>query len=181
MSIRRIAHLVCLLGLVALVQAPPLEAAEPQQVLLPAPLDAVALDPGPFGEKFDVVKIEHFGPGEFTVPPNRVVAEDSLVFTLRAKVAVDKAAMNSLLANPVPRVRFVKQQDGKSLDADARPQGYRLHHDGRWLSARLGPDLKAGESFQVWTHLGKEGAVALKEKGASQAVWEKNHEPAKKP
>ena len=181
MSIRRMAELVCLVGLAALAQATSSEADEPQQVLLPPPLDAVALDPGPFGEKFDVVKIEHFGPGEFTVPPNRVVAEDSLVFTLRAKVALSKVEMNSLLANPAPRVRFVKQQDGKSLDADARPQGYGLHHDGRWLSARMGSDLKAGDSFQVWTHLGKEGAGAVKEKGASKAIWEKTKEPAKKP
>jgi hypothetical protein len=95
-----------------------------------------------------------------------------MVLTLRAKAKVSGVEMNKLLANPFPRVRFLKKQDDQPANADARPQGYGLHHDGRWLSAR-GPDLKVGEEFQVWTHLGKEGAIALKETGASEARIEK--------
>lgn len=162
MTLRKITGFVLWGVLVALAQWAELKADEPKPTLLPAPLDGVVLDPGPLGEKFEVAKVELFGPGEFTVPPNRVVAEDTLVFTLRAKADAGKAEMHKLLATPFPRVRFLKQQDGKSLDADARTRGYTLHHDGRWLAAGRGPDVKTGESLQVWTHLGKGGADALR-------------------
>jgi hypothetical protein len=132
---------------------------------LPKPLDAVAYDLGDLEKQFQVVECRLYPADEFTVG-GRVVAEETIVWSLEAKEGLKGAEVYDLLQpSPVPspflKVRFFKTVDGKEVPADARPKGYSLIGDRRWISRKTGPDLAKGEKLQVWFHLGNEGSAGL--------------------
>ncbi|MDP6443814.1 MAG: hypothetical protein QGG36_14825 [Pirellulaceae bacterium] len=141
---------------------------------LPKPLDRIAIDLGSLDSDFEIAKVEYFASGQFstTDPRPRVVAEETLVFTLRAKREISGARMNKLLANPFPRARFVRAENGKPVAADARKSGYGLFHNGRWLG-KAGPPLKRDATVRLWTHLGDAGSAGLHKSKATSVVLDK--------
>jgi hypothetical protein len=141
---------------------------------LPKPLDNITADFGGLEKQFKVAESKHYAAGEFTVD-TRSVEEETIVWVLEAKDAVKgKAIFDLLHPNPIPdpflQVRFVKSQDDKDVAADARPRGYRLIREGRWINPKMCPDLAQGERMQVWVHLGTEGSAGLLENKATKMV-----------
>src|SRR5436190_22018448 len=63
---------------------------------LPPPLDAITYDLGNLVEHFKVVECKHFGEGEFSAG-ERVVAEETIVWTLEAERAMKGDAVFKLL------------------------------------------------------------------------------------
>jgi hypothetical protein len=131
-------------------------------VQLPAPLNEVTAEMSYFAERFELVEVSFFESGLFHTPDPRprVVQEETIQWTFEAKRDLEGAELNKLLANPFPFVRFSRVVDGEETIVDAREQGYRLFHDGRWLGKK-GPTLKQGERIRVWMHLGREGSAGL--------------------
>lgn len=132
---------------------------------LPAPLDAIAYDLGKLAEHFKVAQCKLYAEGEFKVG-ERVVAEETVVWTLEAKDTMKGDAVFRLLhpnkfPDPFAKVRFEKSDAGKTVSADARPAGYYLARDARWINLKMAPDLAAGDKLQVWVHLGQEGSAGL--------------------
>lgn len=147
------------------------QAARPK---LPAPLDAIAYDLGKLAEHFKVAECKFYAEGEFKVG-ERVVEEETVVWTLEAKEALKGDAVFRLLhPNKFPdafaKIRFENSDAGKTVSADARPAGYVLIRDPRWINLKASPDLAAGDKLQVWVHLGKEGSAGLVANGAAQMV-----------
>ena len=141
------------------------ESAEKKELRLPAPLDGIACDFGVLEKHFQVVESKLYAADEFNVG-NRVVAEETIVWTLEAKSPLSAKEVYELLhPNPAPspfyKVRFSKTVEGKEVAADAREKGYSLIGDIRWLGPKTGPDLAKGERLQVWVHLGQEGSAGL--------------------
>jgi hypothetical protein len=141
------------------------EDAEKKELRLPAPLDGIACDFGVLDKHFQVVESNFYAKDEFTAG-NRVVAEETIVWTLEAKEPLSaKEVFDLLRPSPAPspfyKVRFTKTVDGKEVAADARETGYSLIGDLRWLGPKTGPDLAKGDKLQVWVHLGKEGSAGL--------------------
>jgi hypothetical protein len=148
------------------------DAADKRELRLPPPLDGVACDFGVLGKHFQVVESKSYAADEFSVG-NRVVAEETIVWTLEAKAPLAAKEVYDLLhPNPAPspffKVRFLKTVEGKEVAADARTDGYRLIGDRRWLGPKTGPDLAKGDRLQVWVHLGKEGSAGLIEQKAAR-------------
>ena len=142
---------------------------------LPKPLDSIAVDYSFFAKDFKLVNVAYFESGRFETPDPRprVVAEETLVWTLEAVRDVKASNLNKLRSNPFPRVKFRKVQKGKEVNADARTRGYGLFHDGRWLGKK-GPDLRKGKQIRVWTHLGREGTAGLLQSKATKMVFHKD-------
>jgi|GEM_PF-3632863 hypothetical protein len=141
---------------------------------LPPPLDAITYHLGNLTEHFKVVECKHYGESEFTAG-DRVVAEETIAWTLEARRAMKGDQVFRLLhPNPFPnafaKVRFEKSVDGKAVSADARPNGYSLIRDFRWINLKTAPDLAAGDKLQVWIHLGKEGNAGLLANKATRMV-----------
>ncbi len=141
---------------------------------LPAPLDNVTCDFGRLEKTFNIVESRFYDADEFTVD-GRVVAEETIVWTLEAKEAIKGKEVHQLLhpnpsPNPFFKVRFFRIADGEEKVADARPQGYSLIRDGRWIDPRKGPDLDRGDKLHVWVHLGTEGSAGLTEQKAAKMV-----------
>jgi hypothetical protein len=162
------------LALLTLQPAPPDDAAraDAEHVVkdLPAPLDGVAMDLGQIENLFRVTDVCVFAPGEFQVG-RRPVAEETIVWTLEARVRLTGAQIHRLFHNPRPRVSFLKAADGQDVSADARPDGYQLVCDLRWFRLRPpGRDLAAGERFEVWVHLGRPGSAGLLANGATTVL-----------
>lgn len=141
---------------------------------LPAPLDNVTCEFGALEKAFRVVGKSFYAADEFMVD-GRTVAEETIVWTLEAKDAIKGRAVYQLLhpnpsPNPFFRIRFFKIVDGRDVSVDARPQGYYLVRDGRWINPKNSPDLEQGEKLHVWVHLGKEGSAGLIEQKAIKMV-----------
>jgi hypothetical protein len=139
---------------------------------LPKPLDGVICDLGPLEKHFQIVVSNYYAADEFSVG-NRVVAEETIVWTLEAKAPLRASEVYALLhpnAAPSPflHVQFSKTVDGKVRVADARVSGYSLIGDRRWIGPKTGPDLAKGDRLQVWMHLGKEGSAGLIEQSATR-------------
>jgi hypothetical protein len=139
---------------------------------LPEPLDGVISDLGPLEKHFQIVVSKYYAADEFSVA-NRVVAEETIGWTLEAKAPLRGSEVYALLhpnAAPSPflRVHFSKTVDGKVQVADARVSGYSLIGDRRWIGPKTGPDLAKGDRLQVWMHLGKEGSAGLIEQSATK-------------
>ena len=147
-------------------------APEQAEQRLPKPLDGVICDLGPLETHFQIVASKYYAADEFSVG-NRVVAEETIVWTLEAKTPLRASDVYALLhpnAAPSPflRVHFSKSVDGKVRVADARVSGYSLIGDRRWIGPKTGPDLGKGDKLQVWMHLGKEGSAGLIEQSATK-------------
>ena len=141
---------------------------------LPSPLEGIACDLGVLEKHFQVVESKLYGPDEFTAG-NRLVAEETIVFTLEAKAPLPAEEVYDLLRpNPPPspfyKARFFKTIDGKEVAADGREKGYSLIGDLRWLGPKTGPDLAKGDKLQIWLHLGKEGSAGLIEQRATRLL-----------
>jgi hypothetical protein len=163
------------LALLALQPAPPAganrnEDAEHVVDKLPAPLDGVAVDFSQIENLFRVADVSLFAPDEFRVG-DRVVAEETIVWTLEARVRLTGAQIYRLFHNPHPRVSFFKSADDRQVSADARPDGYHLMSDLRWFRLKpAGEDLAAGERMEVWVHLGPPGSRGLLASGATEIL-----------
>jgi hypothetical protein len=148
------------------------EDAAKKELRLPAPLEAISCDFTVLEKHFDGVETKLYAADEFTVG-NRVVAEETIVWTLAAKEPLAAKEVYELLRpNPAPspfyKVRFTKKVEGKEVPADARAKGYSLIGDLRWLGPTTGPDLAKGDKLQVWVHLGQEGSAGLIEQKATR-------------
>jgi hypothetical protein len=160
-----IAKTVVAVVVIGFVSAQAGEDADKKELRLPAPLDAVACDFGVLEKHLHVADAKFYLTGEFTAG-NRVVAEETIVWTLEAKEALSaKEVFDLLHPNPAPgpfyKVRFSKTVEGKDVPADARAKGYSLIGDLRWIGPKTGPDLAKGDKLQVWVHLGNEGSTGL--------------------
>jgi hypothetical protein len=141
---------------------------------LPPPLQAITFDLGDLVKPFDVAECKVHAAGEFT-SGNRVVEEETIVWTLQAKNALKGDEVFRLLhpsppPSPFAQVQFLKVVDGKDASADARVGGYRLIRDLRWINPKAAPDLAAGDKLQVWVHLGREGSAGLLENKATKML-----------
>ena len=150
------------------------EAANKAGERLPRPLDTVACDLSVLEKHLEVVECKYYAADEFTAG-NRVVAEETIVWTLAAKEPLRAREVYDLLhPNSAPRLfykaRFFKTVDGKEVAADARTDGYSLIGDLRWLGPKTGPDLVKGDKLQVWVHLGSEGSAGLIEHKATKLI-----------
>lgn len=148
------------------------EAANKAGERLPRPLETVAWDLGVLEKHFKVVECKYYAADEFTAG-NRVVAEETIVWTLEAKEPLRAKEVFDLLhpsppPSPFYKVRFTKTVDGKEVAADAREKGYSLIGDLRWFGPKTGPDLAKGDKLQVWVHLGKEGSAGVIEQNATR-------------
>jgi hypothetical protein len=136
---------------------------------LPKPLEAIAYDFGVLEKHFKVVECKFYPADEFTVD-GRVVAEATIVWSLEAKDTMKGSEIYDVFhPNPAPspflRIRAFKLMNAKEVSAAARPQGYALIRDGRWISRKAAPDLAKGEKLSVWVHLGSGGSASLIEQG----------------
>lgn len=150
------------------------EPAGPALPRLPPPLGDISWSLGVLEKHFQVAECKYYAVDEFTAG-GRVVAEETVVWTLEAKEALRASAVFELLhPNPSPspffKVRFFRSEEGKEVAADARTDSYALIRDGRWIGPKTGPDLAKGDKLQVWVHLGKEGSAGLIEQKASKMV-----------
>ncbi len=157
---------------IGIVSAQADDEADKRVLHLPSPLDGVACDFGVLGKHFQVVESKFYAADKFSAG-NRVVAEETIVWTLEAKAPLAAKEVYDLLhPNPAPspffKIRFFKTVEGKEAAADARADGYRLIGDQRWLGPKTGPDLAKGDKLQVWVHLGKEGSAGLIEQKSTR-------------
>ena len=167
--------LAVLCGVFSLVPPGPADAPRPDSHKLPSPLDGITADFGAVENLFRVAEVRLYAPYEFRVgEPERVVAEETIVWTVEAKVPLTGAQIFRLFHNPPPQVSFFRRADGKDISADARPDGYPLICDLRWFRLRPpGSDLGKGETLKLWVHLGKkdgEGSSGLVANGAVKAT-----------
>lgn len=139
---------------------------------LPAPFENVFIDFGFLFEHFDLVAVMHYPSGKFEVPGprSRVVREDTLVWMLQAKQDIGGEQLHRLLANPFPNIVF-ESETAEGI-TKVGEQEFGLYHDGRWLG-QSGPDLDAGDTIRLWSHLGKGGSQALMDAKASRIRFER--------
>jgi hypothetical protein len=156
-------------GLVGLLSAAPNAQVEASD-RLPAPLDGITTDLSQIENLFRVTEVRLYARDEFRVgEPGRVVAEETIVWTLEAKVSLTGAQIHRLFHNPRPTVLFIKLAEGREVNADARPDGYKLIADLRWFRLRpQGTELAKGETMKVWVHLGKEGSNGIVDSKAAK-------------
>ena len=140
---------------------------------LPPPLGDISWSLGMLEKHFQVAECKYYAPDEFTAG-GRIVAEETVVWTLEAKEALRASAVFELLhpnpsPNPFFKVRFFRSAEDKEVSADAQTS-YALIRDARWIGPKTGPDLVKGDKLQVWVHLGKKGSTGLIEQRASKMV-----------
>jgi hypothetical protein len=167
--------LVLAISLFTLGTSPATCADEPgKEGRLPEPLEKVVCDFGPLAAHFKVVEAKLHPANSFTVG-GRIVAEETIVWTLEARedlkgVDVYKMLHPGPAPSPFLKVRFLRMVDGKDEPADARPKGYLLGREVRWIDPKKASDLPKGARMDVWAHLGKEGTAGLIAQQASKLV-----------
>jgi hypothetical protein len=162
---------VGLCGVFSVMPAGRSDGQRPDSNKLPSPLDSITADFSAVENLFRVAEVRLYAPNEFRVgEPERIVADETIVWTLEAKVPLTGAQIHRLFHNPRPQVSFFRRANDKDVNVDARADGYQVICDLRWFSMRpSSPDLTKGQSLKVWVHLGKkdgEGSSGLVANGA---------------